>query len=154
VALEVVPRFLALWLIACSVLRVQAADAARDPQGIEESRESRRAEVDAGFRHVGTIHRPEREIAASKIGQPYLTAASPKILVVGSISDAQIASMLAHIHQQYGDRAKRVTRVTGDDKYAVVELGDRKLDVCCFATFLFANRNANWVMLTAVSMSH
>jgi hypothetical protein len=150
----VITRFLAVTLIAGGLSFTLPVRAGEEPQVTNLSRETREMESEIGFAHVRSINAPKRTVAPTTIGQEHLKAAGKDLQVIGSISDLSVSAILSQIHQQFGKRAARHTKVTGDEQYAVVDLGDRKRDPCCFGTLLFSKRQSEWVLVTEFVLSH
>jgi hypothetical protein len=152
----VIARVVTLCLIATSTLPVLATDlfggpAVTVPSG---SREGNESEIKAGYERVSKIKSPERTVAAESLGLPLGTVAVGKLVVVGSISDQSVRGILAQVRGPLRWKDNRHIQVAGDDRYAIVTIGDRERDPCCFGTLLFANRNAAWVLLDDVWVSH
>jgi hypothetical protein len=152
VAINVIARFLKIVLVAVCTVCTPLVRAGEDPKSTKTSRETREVEGNTGFAHVKNIHAPKRVVVPTAIGQEHLKAAG--LEVIGTISDGSVGLILSQVHEQLGERAARETKITGDEQYAVVELGNRERDACCFGTFLFANRQAKWVLVTEYVMSH
>ena len=154
VALNVIARLATVFLVALcisSALIVQASD---DPKVTDSSRDNREAESRAAFAHVRKIHAPQRNLKPEDIGQQHLASSGKELLVIGSISDRSVGVILSQVNQHAGKRVARDMKVTGDEQYAVVEIGNRERDPCCFGTLLFANHKAAWVMVADTWMSH
>jgi len=156
VALNVNARLVTLCLIAASTLPALATDLAGAPAVTVQSgsREDNESEIKAGYERVQKIKSPERAIAAESLGMRLGTVAVGKLVVVGSITDQSVKEILAQAHGPGRWNYNRRIKVTGDDRYAMVTIGDRERDPCCFGTLLFAYRNANWVLLHDVWISH
>ena len=146
--MNVIARVVTLCLIATSTLPVLATDlfdgpAVTVPSG---SREGNESEIKAGYERVSKIKSPERTVAVeSLVG---------KLVVVGSITDQSVREILAQVYGPHRWKDNRRTKVAGDDRYAIVTIGDRERDPCCFGTLLFANRNSAWVLMDDVWISH
>ena len=120
----------------------------------KSSRENREVEVQKGFAHVWKIHAPERTITAEGLGPSDEAARGAKVIVIGSIADQSTREILSKVREQLGKRANRETTVTGDESYAIVALGNKEKDPCCFSTFLFGKHEATWLLLKDTWISH
>jgi hypothetical protein len=69
---------------------------------------------------------------------------------VGSISDPDVRTLLGRIDERVMD----ATKVTGDERFAIVQLGDPENDPCCTTTILFENRNGVWTLVADIWQSH
>jgi hypothetical protein len=150
----VIRRYLAVTLLAGCMSCTLSVSAGEDPRVTNISRETLEIESNAGFAHVRSINAPQRTVVPAAIGQEHLKAAGTRLQVIGSISDRSVGAILSQVHEQFGKRAARYTKVTGDEQYAVVELGDRERDPCCFGTLLFSNRQTKWILVTEFVLSH
>ena len=148
-------RSMTLCLVVIGTFASFDLGAAEDSAIPEMSRESREKEAQEGFRHVRKISAPERTITADSPGRPDAAARGKKVVVIGSIADHSAREILSKVSEQFGKRAaNREARVTGDERYAIVELGNRKKDPCCFSKFLFAKHETTWVLLDDIWVSH
>ena len=148
-ALDVVPRFATYWAAAiciCGSLNVNADTGAQ----VVASENAKADDIQRGFAHVKRITAPKRAIGPEQIGGKYQTTGTD-VVVIGSISEASIRSILELIEER---DVRRLKTITGDERYAVLEVGDRARDPCCFATALLAKRDGTWTILTGSRVSH
>jgi uncharacterized protein (DUF39 family) len=106
--------------------------------------------VGEGYKHVREITGPMRKVTAGQIGSAYLRDSNAYITVIGTISDVGVQTALKLI----GERVLDATKVTGDEMYAVVQLGDPEHDACCTTTILFGNQSGSWKQLVEIWQSH
>jgi hypothetical protein len=154
VAFSVIARSTILYLILAGIFTSFGLSAADDLPVTKGSPESREEEARIGFKHVQKIHAPERTITGDSPGRSDKGAHGAIVVVIGSIEDHSVREILTKVREQLGERANRETRVTGDERYAIVKLGNREKDPCCFSEFLFANHEAKWVLLHDIWISH
>jgi hypothetical protein len=149
----VIARILTLCLIAGAPLADTYAQATGDA-ATRDLREYRKEEGKKGFDHVAYIRGPMRIANARDFEGIYEAASDAKIIVIGSIADQTLTEVLSRMREHIGKRINRRTKVTADERYALVEIGDRKHDPCCFGTLLFANHAGTWVVLEDILVSH
>jgi hypothetical protein len=154
VTLNVIARNITLCLFVIGTFISSNLRAAEATAGTKSSRESREEEAQKGFAHVRIIHAPERTIMAESPETSGEAGRGTKVVVIGSIADRSTREILSRVRAQLGKRANRETRVTGDEHYAIVALGDTEKDPCCFSTFLFGKHEATWVLLKGTWISH
>jgi hypothetical protein len=147
-------RILALRLAAGVLLASCFVNAAEDPATTATARANRKEEVRLAYGHVSQIHGPVRMVDALKLGGQHVSAAAAKLVVTGGVTDKSLGEILAQVRGLIGKQINRKTKVTGDEKFAVVELGDREKDPCCFLTVTLANHAGTWGILENVLMSH
>jgi hypothetical protein len=136
------------FLTACTVALSVAI--AEDEPVVSGMRDQLRASIGPGYEHVRTIQRPTRRVAAEQLGNPNLAKPGAMISVIGTLSDQQIRAILELV----GEDVLETTKVTGDQKFAVVQLGDPQRDPCCTTTVLFENKEGIWTNLGAITQSH
>ncbi len=151
---NVFARILTLCLIAVAPLAAFSARAADNLPTTKTLREYRKEESKIGFDHMARIHGPIRIENGRDFKDAYEAASDAKIVVIGSMSDQALREILSRLRGHIGKRINRETKVTADGRYALVELGDRKHDPCCFGTLLFANHQGTWVVLEDILISH
>jgi hypothetical protein len=133
-----------------------SADSNEDPKPADQGQEllvprlSLSAEVSQGYKHIREIAGPIRKVAAGQIGNAYLWESNAYITVIGTLSDVGVQTVLRLI----GERVLDATKVTGDEMYAVVQLGDPERDACCTTTILFGNQTGSWEQLADIWQSH
>jgi hypothetical protein len=113
-------------------------------------RDQLRASIGPGYEHVRAIHSPTRRVAVEQLGNPGRAKAGTMISIIGTLSDQQARAILELV----GDGVLETTKVTGDQQFAVVQLGDAERDPCCTTTVLFENRDGIWTNLGAIWQSH
>lgn len=114
------------------------------------AQEGREEIVRRGYEHTRKITTPIRKLSAEQITIQHLMASGSDVLVIGSISDWSLRAIFV----QFEERGQRVTKVTGDEKFAFLEIGDPEQDSCCFTTILFANQDGRWFILRGSWRSH
>jgi len=72
------------------------------------------------------------------------------ISIIGTLSNQQARAILELV----GEGVVETTKVTGDEQFAVVQLGDPQHDPCCITTVLFERRDGIWINLGAITQSH
>jgi hypothetical protein len=72
------------------------------------------------------------------------------IPIVGNLTNLDVLSILKLVEEGVMD----TTKVTGDQVFAVVQLGDPEHDPCCTTTVLFEKRSGVWTNLGAIMQSH
>ena len=108
---------LGMTLVASAIAQAQDEPVV-DEQTVKRIREGEnRAEIAAGYEHVGKIDAPRRQFTANQIENPYLQKSSSYINVVGSLSDSDVATLLGMI----GERVMDISMVAGDERFAVIQ---------------------------------
>jgi hypothetical protein len=102
------------------------------------------------YEHVAAIHGPVRRVTAGQLKTMRLPRPDAAISVVGTLTDHEVHALLEVV----GDGVAEATRVTGDQRFAVVQIGDPRHDPCCTTTVLFENRSEAWTNLGAITSSH
>ena len=136
-------------LVACVVTASQAI-ADGQPAVVVGVRDQLVASIGRGYAHVAKIERPVRRLGGQALGSPSLIKPTATISVVGTLTDQQVRTILGLV----GDGVLETTKVTGDQEFAVVQLGEPQRDPCCTTTVLFESRGGNWVNLGAITQSH
>ncbi len=108
------------------------------------------ASIGPGFEHVGKIAGPVRRVTPAQLGDPRLTTRTTTIQVIGTLTDQQVHVILGLV----GEEVRDATKITGDQRFAVVQLGDPKNDPCCTSTVLFENQTGIWANLGTITQSH
>ena len=135
-------------LLACMpASRLALADSEPMVAGLRDQLVDR---VRPGYEHVRGIGHPVRRVTTEQLGSATWTKPGAVIAIVGPMTDRDVLSMLALVEQDVMD----TTKVTGDQEFAVVQIGDPQRDPCCTATVLFAKRNGAWTSLGAITRSH
>lgn len=123
---------------------------ADDEPAVAGLRDQLVAQLRPGHEHALRIREPVRRVTTEQLGSTALTRPAAMIDVVGPIADRDVLAMLKLVERDVVD----TTRVTGDQQFAVVQLGNPERDPCCTTTVLFTKRNGSWANLGAVTQSH
>ena len=143
-------RLAVLCLLASCIVASSVVTAGDEPIVVVGIRDKLRASIGPGYEHVGTIHGPARRVTAAQLGNPNPAKPGAEIAIIGTLSDQQIRAILELV----GEEVPEVTTVTGDLKFAVVQLGDPQHDPCCTTTVLFENKDGIWTNIGAITQSH
>lgn len=108
------------------------------------------AQVRPGHEHALRIREPVRRVTTEQLGSAALTKPAAVIAIVGPLADSDVLAMLKLVGRDVVD----TTRVTGDQQFAVVQLGDPQRDPCCTATVLFSKKTGSCANLGAITQSH
>ena len=125
-------------------------DSVRDEPIVTGLREKLIAGVIPGYAHVREIRQPIRRVNGEQIGAPNLLRPGAEISVVGPLTNQQVRSLLEMVEERVSD----TTQVTGDQHFAVVQVGDPRRDPCCTATVLFENKDGVWTNQGTITQSH
>jgi hypothetical protein len=147
-------RILTLRLATGALVASFCVNAAEDPATAAAARASRKEESRVAYGHVSKIDAPIRTVDSLKLGGQHVTAAKATLVVIGSVTDRSLREILAQLQEHIGKPINRKVKVTGDEQFAVVDLGDREEDPCCFLTATFANHKGTWAILDSVLISH
>lgn len=102
------------------------------------------------YEHVAAIQAPVRRVTAGELKTMRLPRPEAAISVVGTLTDRDLHALLEVV----GDGVAETTQVTGDQQFAVVQIGDPQHAPCCTTTVLFENRGGAWASLGAITRSH
>lgn len=141
---------LARMLICSASLLAPSVALADDEPTVAGPRDQLAARVRPGYEHVARIRQPVRQVTTEQLGSAALTRPAAVIVIVGPITDSDVLSVLKLVERDVVD----TTRVTGDQAFAVVQLGDPRRDPCCTTTVLFTRRDGSWTSLGAITQSH
>jgi hypothetical protein len=100
-------------------------------------------EAQAILNHIASIPGPPKQIDLKELG---LSAAATRLNVAGPISDSLLKSLLRAV----GERLSEATVVTGDDKFATVQLGSRATTDCCATRVTFIRAGEQWKQILEV----
>lgn len=140
----------ALVFLCWAGMLVSARALADDEPVVAGLRDSLVAQVRPGHEHALRIREPVRRVTTEQLGSAALTKPAAVIAIVGPITDSDVLSMLKLVERDVVD----TTRITGDQEFAVVQLGDPQRDPCCTTTVLFTRKNGSWANLGAITQSH
>jgi|SRR5882672_3658654 len=143
------PRFaIACLLAACTFAPLDACS--EEEPVVTGIRDQLRASIGPGYEHVRAIQNPTRRVTVEQLGNPGRAKPGTMISIIGTLSDQQTRAILELV----GDGVVEATKVTGDQQFAVVQLGDPQHDPCCTTTVLFENLDGIWTNLGAIMQSH
>ena len=137
------------FLVVC-VVAASRVIASEEPTVVAGVRDQIIASIGPGYAHVAKVERPIRRVTGQALGSPNLIKPTTIISVIGTLTDQQVRTILGLV----GDGVMETTKVTGDQEFAVVQLGDPQRDPCCTTTVLFENRVGIWTNLGAITQSH
>ena len=137
----------ALALLVVAAFDVAASD---EPITVPGTREQLSASIGPGYSHVSKIRGPVRSVSSEQLGIPSLLRPGAAIAVVGPLEDAQVRLILERVGTGVAD----ATKVTGDQAFSIVQLGDPQHDPCCTTKVLFENRNGSWTNVGVITQSH
>lgn len=147
---KVATKLPVIGILAACVVTASQVTAIEQPAVVAGVRANVIESIGAGYAHVAKIDRPVRRLGGQALGNPDLIKPAATISVVGTLTDQQVRTILELV----GDGVLETTTVSGDQEFAVVQLGDPQRDPCCTTSVLFRNRGGKWTNLGAIIQSH
>lgn len=135
----------------------QDASAPADPDrgqamvspGIREGLREEFRRIEPISTYLAAVTAPARRVTAEAAGLRPSQLGEPRLLVVGSLPDAELRRLLA-VHAI----REPLSKVVGDGKYARLYFGDPAKDPCCFGEWTYSKESGEWRRIFVYSRSH